>query len=318
MFHTRAAAILMAVVALVYVLFFNRYVADFQAQTDFGIGLSSNIRWHIAAPYGSILNLGLNVLIMVLMILINRTFNVLRSMTWLMVGLFALMQAAVPYSLISLNSGSLVCCVLLLCLMLMYRNYSAPNDVYGVFLAFLLLSAGAVVQYCFVVFVPLMWIICLQMRIFSLRAFSASMLGLATVWMILIGFGLVDLDQIGFPPIVNIFSYMGETNAVYLLVVVGLTAFMLVASILMNVFKTMAYNAQARSYSGALIVTSAITIIAMAVNYNNILAYLPLLNCCAAFQITHYFVNHRYERQYLGILGVIAVYILLYVWRVII
>ncbi len=317
MLHTRAAAIVMTAVAFVYLLLFERYVLDYPPQTDFGVGLSSNIRWHMNPPFGSILNIALNVLIIVLMILINRTYNVLRSMTWLMVGLFVIMQTALPYSVVSLNSGSLVCCLLLICLLLMFRSYGQPTNVYGVFLTFLLISAGATVQYCFVFFVPVLWVVCLQMRIFSLRAFSASLLGLATVWLILLGFGLIDISNIGFPPISNVLASMTSGNALYVLVVAGITAFLLVVSILMNVFKTMAYNAQSRSYNGALTVISIATITAIALNYNNILAYLPLLNCCAAYQITHYFVNHRYERQFIGIFAVIAVYFLLYVWRII-
>lgn len=79
---------------------------------------------------------------------------------------------------------------------------------------------------------------------------------------------------------------------------------------------SIAYNAQARAYNGALTLVAFITIAAMAFNYNNLLAYLPLLNMCASYQITHYFVNHRYERQYAAVLGVCGAYVLLYLWRI--
>ena len=44
-------------------------------------------------------------------------------------------------------------------------------------------------------------------------------------------------------------------------------------------------------------------------------AYLPLLNLCAAYQITHYFVNHRYDRQYIAVLAVAGIYVALAIWR---
>ena len=91
---------------------------------------------------------------------------------------------------------------------------------------------------------------------------------------------------------------------------------MLVASVGLNVLKTIAYNARARSYNGALTLIALVTILAMLFDYNNLVAYLPLLNVCAAYQLTHYFVRHRFDRQYAAVLSVCAVYIMLYLWRV--
>ena len=60
---------------------------------------------------------------------------------------------------------------------------------------------------------------------------------------------------------------------------------------------------------------AALTVVAMALDFDNLLSYLPMLNVCAAYQITHYSVNHRYDRQYIGILAVAGAYIALYLWR---
>ena len=60
---------------------------------------------------------------------------------------------------------------------------------------------------------------------------------------------------------------------------------------------------------------SLVTVVAVAVDFENLLAYLPLLNLCTAYQITHYFVNHRYERQYIAVLAVCGFYFALYLWR---
>ena len=313
--HTRFAAIIMVAVAVIYIFLFGKFADDIALQTDFGVGLSSELRWSMSPYVGMALNVLFNVAIIAMLILINKTFNVLRAMTWLQVGLFALMQSAVPYGVMSLNSGSLVCLVVLICLFLMFRNYGMPNEMHGVFLTFLYLSSGATVQYCFLFFIPLFWLICVQMRIFTLKTALASTFGLLTVWIILLGFGIIEWNDIRFPEITSVFGTLELNRTLYLLVVACLTSFLLLVSIMMNVFKTMAYNARARAYNGALTLVSAVCIVAMIVNYNNLMAYIPLLNACAAYQITHYFVNHHYDRQYLGVLAVVSVYIILYIWR---
>ncbi len=317
-FHSYSAAILMAAVAAIYLLLYGELSETLPFKTDFGVGLASSVRWSMHPIAGMVLNIVLNLLIMTLMMALNKSYNVLRSVTWLPVGLFALMQAATPFGVLSLNSGTLVCLVVLLGLFIMFRSYGIPSDTKSVFLTFLLLSAGAVVQYCFLLFIPIFLIICAQMRIFNARSVLAAVFGLATVWIIMLNFGLIGLEDISFPVITSVFGMLDLDDTLYLLSAAGLTSLLLVVSIAMNIFKTMAYNARSRSFNGALTILSVISIIAMMIDYNNLFAYISLLNMCAAFQITHYFVNHRYDYQYLGVLAVVGIYILLYIWRIVI
>lgn len=314
-FHTRGAAVIMLAVAALYVALSGGLNNILPSSGEQGIGLPSASQWALPRWWSLGLNVGLNVLIMAMMVILNKAFNVLRSMTWLEVGLFGIMQAAVPRELTAVNSGTLVCAVVVVCTFLLFGCYSAPERVRTVFLAFMLLSLGAATQYCFAFYIPVFWIVCMQMRIFLLRVFLASVLGILTVWVILFGTGIVAPGALHMPRISSIFTALDLHSALYLLTVTAVTAFLLVSSIAMNVLKTIAYNARARSYNGALTVIAALTVVAMALDFDNLLSYLPMLNVCAAYQITHYFVNHRYDRQYIGILAVAGVYIALYLWR---
>lgn len=314
--HSTAAAVIMIAVAALYVLATGGLSNILPPQGDQGICLPSAASWPMPRWVGAVVNIALNALIMVMMVVVNKAYNVLRAVTKLQIGLFAIMQAAVPRDLVTLNSGTLVALAVIVCIFLMFSCYGNSWRVRRVFLAFLILSLGAATQYCFVVFIPVFWVMCAQMRIFNLRTFLASILGLMTVWIILLGFGIVGIDDIHMPAITSVFQTLNLNSALYLLLVTAFTAFLLLTSTMLNVFKTIAYNAQARAYNGALTLVAFVTIVAMALNYNNLLAYLPLLNMCAAYQITHYFVNHRYDRQYAAVLGVCGVYILLYLWRI--
>lgn len=314
-FHKWPAALLMLVIACAYTVLAGFSQGNSLFQGDQGIGLPSPDNWPLTPLASMLCNEGLTILIMAMMIGLNRTYNVLRSMTWLPVGLFAIMQAAVPREIIFLSSGTLLCLVVSICLFLIFSTFDNPVHVRTVFLTFLLLSLGSAVQYCFIFFIPVFWIVCMQMRVFTARGFIGSLLGIATVWVILLGFGLVSPSDIHIPHITNLFEAIDLHSAMYLLTVVAITTFIMVISIVANLMKTIAYNARARAYNGAILVVSLASVLAMVFDYDNMLAYLPLLNMCAAFQITHYFVNHLYERQYIAILAIITIYVALYLWR---
>lgn len=315
-FHTLPAAAAMVAVAALYVAATGSLSTVIPPQADVGLALPSPSAWPLPAWAGTLLNIALIFATMAMMDVVNKAFNVLRAMTRLQIGLFAIMLAATPGSVTVLNTGTLLAFTGICGIYLMFSCYDSPMRTRRVFLTFLLLALGSAVQYCFAGFIPVFWIICAQMRIFTLRTFIASVLGIITVWILLLGFGIVTPADIHLPHIISIFSDTALQSAVYLLIVAGYTTFLLLTSTTLNVAKTIAYNARARAFNGALTVVAVFTIIAMAANYNNLVAYLPLLDMCAAYQLTHYFVNHRFDRQYAAVLSVAAVYIVLYLWRI--
>lgn len=314
-FHSRAAAAIMLAVAALYVVLSGGLNNVLPSPGDTGFAFAAPGDWGLPYWWSLGLNVGLNVLIVIYMVALNRAFNVLRSMTWLHVGLFGLMQGAIPRLVTQLNSGTLVCLTIVLCIYLMFSCFDDPGRVRTVFLAFMLLSLGCATQYCFILFIPIFWLVLAQMRILSLRTFLASLFGILTVWIILFGFGIIRPWELHLPRIVGAFEDMDYGAVIYLMVSAGVTAFMLLAGTMLNIMKTIAYNARARAYNGALTLIALATVGAMLLDFNNLLSYIPLLNMCAAYQITHYFVNHRYDRQYIGILAVASVYVALYLWR---
>lgn len=314
--HGNAAAMAMITIAAVYLLVASGFDEGLPPQGEQGLCLPPPALWPLSRGVDVCGGLVLNAAVLVLMGMINKAYNVLRSVTRMQIGLFAVMAAAVPRLVVNVNSGIILALVVNLCLLLLFSCYEFAGGVRRVFLSFLLLSLGAAMQYSFVVFIPVMWLVTAQMRIFNLRTLLASLFGILTPWIILLGFGLVSPDEIHMPQVTGIFRAYEEDSAIYLMAITAFTAFLLIVAITLNITKTIAYNARARGYNGALTLTAVATVIALCVNYNNLPAYLPLLNVCAAYQITHWFVNHRFERQFVAVLAIVLIYIMFYIWRV--
>lgn len=316
--HTRLAALLLVGIATCGVIAAAASGDITALYEHFGLAFPSPDTWFKDSPtLGLCINIALNLGIMALMSLVNRTYNVLRSMTALHVGLFAIMQMAAPSLVLRFNSGTLLALAVMLCLWLLFRTYSNHDSQRDVFMLFLTLSAGVAVQYSFMAYIPVFYVGLAQMRILRPRSILASLLGLVTVWWLLFGFGIASPVQLHSPRLESIFSKIGLGDAARILTTVAFTAFLAIASIVANVLKTIAYNARSRAYSGAMALISLVTVAAMALDYNDITSYMPLLNCCAAFQAAHFFTIHRRERAYIGILSIVATYILIYLWRLI-
>lgn len=282
-----------------------------------GIALPPAFRWIAPADVSTWAAIACNVAIMAALIILNNRYNLLRSMTMLAAVLFAAMQCATPHLTARFYTGPLLALVVCACIGLMFGSYAQPEKRRQIFLVFFLLSAGMATQYAYAVYIPLMLLGCWQMRIMTPRAAMAAIIGLITPWWLLLGLGIVDPADIRVPEPVKLLSYIDFSEGMQLATAVVTAAVVFTASVVLDFFRTIAYNARSRSYNGMIVLTGFITILAMAIDYNNVACYIPLMNACAALQAAQFFVLHRSGRSWLGIAGLIAVYISLYIWTMV-
>ncbi len=283
---------------------------------DRGFALPSANVWFEKGFTSYAVNILFILVINVMLVLLNKHFNLIRSMTVLYVGLFMFMQMATPDIFAQLGPGTVLAMCVIACSMILNSCYSNLVSTRSVFTIFLILSTCAATQYCFLVYIPVFLIGCAQMRIFNLRTIVAAMLGIITPWWILLGFGIVKPEQFHLPHIVSIVEAIDLSEVLQLTLTVGFTVLLTILAMLLNVFKTIAYNARTRAYFGLLNLVTVVTILAIAADYTNMTTYVTLMNCCAAYQIAHFFAIHAGEKSYIGLISIIATYLGFYIWRI--
>lgn len=253
--------------------------------------------------------------IMGAMALINSTFNLLRTSSILFIGVFAFMEAASPIVTTRLSSGCMVALVVLGCMALMYSVYQQPvTGTKRIFLVFTLLSAGSMGQYAFVGYWPIFLAGCAQMRCFSFRTLPAAIIGLAVPWWIGWGFGWITSESITFPTGLSVFSQLDSIDATQLIAVLILTVIAGFAFTLTNMVKIYSYNARSRSFTGLLVTVTIATLILTMIDFANITAYLPLLNCCVAYQAALSFRINAENRGYIAVCTLLGIYFILFAW----
>lgn len=278
--------------------------------------LSSDAEWSVAANAAVLCG------IMLLMQYVNRRYNVLRTMTALFIGIFAVMQAATPALALWLNVGTILAAVVMVAVLLLYRTYGDARAQRSVFLIFFLLAIATLLTrfYGFVAYGVLFVVGCVQMRIFNVRTALAILLGIVSAAVIYFSAAYAAADtapQFSFTSYGSILDGEDFVETLTVLLTAALTALVAVVALTANIFKTIAYNARSRAYSGFLVIAVLFTIIVMAVDYRHFAIYMPALNCFAAFQVAHFFAIHRRDKSCLGVIGIAVTFLMICVWRIV-
>lgn len=317
MVHTRAFGTGVALLALVMAcLYFFGGWQDHIA-SDKGVAIPSANLW-LSLPIADFAaGVAGSALTIAVMAMLNKVYNVLRNMSSLYIGLFAAMELATPDLATQFYTGTLLAVAVPVCLFWLFSCFRDPAATRHIYLIFLVLSLLTASQYCFAFYIPVFLLGMAQMRVFGARSFTAAFLGIITPWWIMLGLGLITPADIRMPAFVSIFSVIDHDDTFLLLITVGVTAAAMLICFVLNLLKTIAYNARARAYNGAFTVTALVTIAAMCVDYRNIISYVPLLNFSAAMEIAHFFSTHRAEKSFIAIFVLIAAYAALFICQII-
>ena len=318
--HQRGATALMMAVVCFCCLFAWQRGAVSPIVGNLGWGLPSANLWFRFGIASAVSNLVVSLSVALLTVYINRTFNVLRSLTSLVATMFLAMQVALPSLLGQFYGGSLLVLNVMLCVGALFSVFSDNRGQRRVFLIFCMLGAESLTQIACLFYVPVFMLGCAQMRIFSLRTFLAALLGLITPACIVLGFGIVEPQTLLQTPqtsfLTPAWSMFDSADMVQALVTTGITIVLGIIFMVANLLKILSYNSRVRAFNGFLTLLFCATAIFTILNFNNFTSYIPLLNVLVAYQIAHFFTYRRQRRTYIPLLLIMAGYIALFVWGV--
>lgn len=249
-----------------------------------------------------------------LMVLLNRAYNLLRTVSVAFVGYFMVMQAATPYALTGFDGGELLAIVVLCSMMLLFSIFMEPDSTRRVFLVFFLLAAGAVAEYGFAAYIPVFVLGCYQMRVITLRTMLSALVGILTPVWILWGFGLIRPVTINLPAPPRLDLLFSRPEALPLTASVITT---LIAGLYFgcaNLIKVLAFNAKSRAFNGLLCAVGVATGLLCIIDFTNIAFYVTLLNAVTAMQAGLYMRLYATRRGYLALLLMLGAYAGCYVF----
>ena len=141
--HAQSSAVAMLAVACLCAFSAWQWGAVTPDRADVGVCLPSANLWIPFGEASAIANIAANAAVAILIIYINRAFNILRSLTALVATMFLAMQIAVPSELARFNDGTVLAIVMLVCSMLLFSVFDNPEGQRRVFLVFCIIGAVA-------------------------------------------------------------------------------------------------------------------------------------------------------------------------------
>lgn len=307
--RSRGMALLSLVAAVLMMIRAHVVGLGASSRVDYGLALPSpNLWFSPGSAFACFLSIVLVVLTSGMMIYVNRTYNVLRTLSVYFAGLFLIMMASMPSVSIRFSGTLLLTPVVLWGMSLIYKSYLKPERTRQIFMAFFLLSAGAMFQYGFVLYVPVFVVGLAEMRILrDWRAATAAVLGLVTPPWILWGFGLAHWHwpQLDFAWVAKLVQ-----SPLFVPVVVTLAVGVFIG--FFNLFKILAYNSHARANNAFLSAAWLGTLIFCLIDCGNLKFYLGMLCCTVSYQMGHFFRLFRKRRAYIFALILLIFYITYY------
>ena len=251
-----------------------------------------------------------------LLAFLNKTYSYVREVTYVFSSTFLWLGIANPMIATHFYDGTILSIAVMLLALILFSTYQDGRQQRRVYITFAILSVCCMFQYSFFYLIIVMIFGFMQMRAMGIRSFLAIIFGLITPYWIACGTGLIEWSQFKMPNLVSAWSShaveqsWSTISIIYISIVLALTLFG------MNVLQLISYKLQTRSYNGFFIALMLLTMIMMAIDYNNLLVYLPVLNICIAVQMAHAFTIRKHTRRYIPYLLFIALCVGLYAWQV--
>lgn len=287
---------------------------------DRGLVFDSPSEWFASSASESFgFNFAGLVVLATLMMVLNSSFNILRSFSVTFVGLFVIMTAATPASACAFTGATLLAVTVLSAMTIMLTVYGRPSLSRRVFMAFFLVALGGLTQYAFIPYLLVLTGGIFQMRVGSGKTLLAGALGVITpLWLVWAFWPTTTLE----PPVhMPDFTYYMLDWPFHARLVTWVTAgTTLVLGVMLgvsNMVRIYSYNAKARAINGLLTVVGIMTVILTLADYTNMPVYIVLLNVCTAFQAGHFCAIHERQRSYLVMVGLALLYTGFWIWNII-
>lgn len=255
---------------------------------QYGLCLPSPDSWDFNPFWSWIINTLLIGLIAILLYLVNRTYNFVRTTEPVLFVLFLIMASSGPWFTQSLNTSVLLCLANVVCMGIIFDTYDHSIATQEMFTIGLVIGFGSMVQYAFLpmAFVYLVWSV--LMKICRIKETLAFLVGIICPYWISIGIGWIHFSDFHFPSLTPLFTYSQDPPEFFIFLS-GIAIATVVGFILsfVNSIKLYAGNSKVNAMNLCVSFLGAASVICILVDFDNIHAYVVTLYMACAVQIAN-------------------------------
>ena len=283
-FGVALAALFAFAMCLLSLLFHPIEIAPIQ----YGLCLPSPDSWGFNVIWSWIVNTAIIGLIAILLFLINKSYNFIRTTEPALIAIFLIMAASGPWFTQSINTSVLLCMANVVCMGIIFDSYAAKNATQEMFTIGVVAGIGSMVQYAFIPMAVVYFLWALFMKVLRIKETIAFLIGIVCPYWIGLGIGWIHFSQLHFPSINPLFSYANDPSEfIILLSGVAFATILGFIMALINSVKLYAGNSKVNSMNLCVSSLGAAAVICILVDFDNIHAYVTTLYMACAVQIAN-------------------------------
>lgn len=230
------------------------------------------------------------------MVLINRRYNFIPSLTTIHASVFLILTGTDIWFDSFLSFSTLLAAANLFAIASIFKAYRShqpkKEGTEALFLIALVFATGAIFNHAFLFFIPFYPIAAIFLGLLSWKSIAATILGICAPYWIILGFSLLNPPSV-IPPELT-FPYAGffNTTELWFIMLITLIASATVIILMRNSISLLSAGKQTRDMGHAISVLTLFPILLIIVDFRNFHSYIPSLFMFAGFQ-TGYLTGFR-------------------------
>lgn len=250
---------------------------------QYGLCLPSPDSWEPGSFVSWIINTILIGLIAILLYLINKSYNFIRTTEPALPVLFLILASSMPWFTQGLNTSVLLCLSNVVCLGIIFGSYDTRNATQQMFILGVTVGVGSMFQYAFLPMACVYWLWSLFMKVLRVKETLAFIAGIICPYWITLGFGWLGFSDMHWPSITPLFGLTRDhSEFILLLSGIGIAAAMGFLVTLANSMKLYAGNSKVNAMNLCVNTLGVASAICIFVDFDNMPAYVITLfmACC--------------------------------------
>lgn len=267
---------------------------------QYGICLPSPDTWNYNDLSSWIINTIFIGIIAILLFLINKKYNFIRTTEPALVVLFMVMTASGPWFTETINTSVLLCFTNVMCLGIIFDSYDSRNATQEMFILGVVIGVGSMVQYAFIPMAMVYLIWSLLMKVFRIKETLAYGAGILCPYWIAFGSGWLSFKSLHYPSITPLFTIKEDPSEFFLLLTgVALAAIIGLMVALINSIKLYAGNSKVNAMNLCINILGGACVLCILLDFDNMHSYIITLYMACAVQLANICALWNPKREWL-------------------
>lgn len=306
-----ALACAMSAIAFLYAPEINPYISENLSR---GIAFQGISGWGIGRGLSFGLNLVLILIIPLLMNMLNKNYNFINNTDTVIACALLVLCGSNIWLCDSLNQSMIEGIVNIFMMFVLFGCYRNKKSTAELFICATMVSITAMFCEAGILFAVAILFMGAVLGCMSFKGIMAFLLGLMAPWWILIGFGVIKLQELQWIAPVDIFHLWGEGEYDFMFWInAGVSALIFILCSLYNSVGLYAGNPKRRRMCNSIMVLGFFTIGGMVFDAGHATDYIVTLYIALAVQLANLFALHNLRYRHTSISILLILYCTMYV-----